>query len=62
VLWEPLGPMRPRVSSPEHERPSGVGTDYCAVREHAGRWDSLPDGVSWVWKRRIAEAPTIVVS
>jgi hypothetical protein len=40
VLWEPLGPMRPRVDDPEHERPSGVGTDYCAVREHetGGSW------------------------
>ena len=34
VLWEPLGPMRRRVGGPEHETPSGVGTDYCAVREH----------------------------
>jgi hypothetical protein len=34
VLWEPQGPMRRRVGSPEHDRPSGEGTDYCAVREH----------------------------
>ena len=33
VLWEPLGPMRGRVGDPEHDRPSGEGTDYCAVRE-----------------------------
>ena len=34
VLWEPQGPMRGRVGGPEHETPSAVGTDYCAVREH----------------------------
>lgn len=26
--------MRPTVGGLEHERPSGVGAHYCAVREH----------------------------
>jgi len=34
VLWEPLGPERPRVAGSEHEPPSGVGAEYRAVREH----------------------------
>lgn len=32
VLWEPSAPQRPRDGPPEHDRPSGEGPDYCAVR------------------------------
>ena len=46
VLWEPLEPMRPRVGSPEHERLSGEGTDYCAVRAHGGVGQGAPGGVT----------------
>jgi hypothetical protein len=37
VLWESPGRKRPRVGGPEHDRLSGVGVDYCAVREHETR-------------------------
>ena len=34
LLWEPQGRERRRVGVPEHDRSSGEGADYCAVREH----------------------------
>jgi hypothetical protein len=48
VLWEPRGPERGRIRPSKHDGMSGVGVDYCGLREPA--FDSVQpaphDGVT----------------